>query len=580
MNSGMPYHFVTLTTAQLEERRVTLDRNGFYAWLSPLVFIGIIFAIRWAGNFHSKNDVRLSGDHLKQPPSTLQVQKRRISWWLDQPLTSEFGARKVHILGVAYAGWLLFLTLRQTGDDYLHLTKRFGCVAVSQLPFQYMMAIKSARNPVQFATSLSHETLNPYHRLFGRIIHLFLATHAILYMNYFFVEKILGQRLMSWDVCLGLTAFWIFNILAFTAIPLIRKAAYHKYFYRLHVVLSGLLMPALFLHVPFARWYVYQMAACYIFNGAARSNSTTVPIVSTVIPIPSTNLVKIRIPGPAWGVPPLMGAGTPGWVPGQHVYIKQSVSPAMPRNPFTVVSLPPREGQDGGDECSNIDLVMALLPKEGQDGGGECSNTNLVRRFLNGPDTTEKGRIDQNVKLFVEGPYGEAARYVPALLQAGSSGGLIMLVAGGVGATFTVPIYLSLLAKRQSTKDIHFIWFVKSIQDAEWGLSKLRTTNVPELDVTVYVTRKNDGILGNGEPKGGLKVFSYGRRPDMKAVVNSVFSPNGVQEKAPSKSFAKVNVLACGPPSMTLALRKEVGKHVMGYGRNVLYHEEAFGLGG
>jgi len=99
--------------------------------------------------------------------------------------------------------------------------------------------------------------------------------------------------------------------------------------------------------------------------------------------------------------------------------------------------------------------------------------------------------------------------------------------------------------------------------------------------VTVYITKKREGILGNvGEQKGGLRLLSYGRRPDMKAVVDSVFSPNGAQEKGPSKNFAKVNVLACGPPSMTLALRKEVGKHVMGYGRNVFYHEEAFGLGG
>jgi NAD(P)H-flavin reductase len=571
MNSGMLYHFVTLTVGQQEERRVTLDRNGFYAWLSPIALLGIIFAIRRAASSPTKNAIRLSEHPMEQPPSTIQVQQRRISWWLDQPLTSEFGARKVHILGAGYTCWLLFLTLRQTGDDYLHLTKRFGHVAISQLPFQYMMAIKSPRNPVQLATSLSHETLNPYHRLFGRIIHLFLAAHAILYMNFFFMEGILGQRLINWDVCLGLTAFSIFNILAITAIPPIRKSAYYKNFYKAHVVLSGLLMPALFLHVPFARKYVYQMAAYYIFNGAARSSSTTVLIMSTVSPIPGTNLLKLRVPGPAWGVPPLMGAGTPGWVPGQHVYVKQSISLAMPRSPFTVVSLPPREGQDGGDESSNIDLVI---------------------RNLNGPNTgwlaakpKETGRRDQNVNLFVEGPYGEAKKYVPELLQAGESGGSIMLVAGGVGATFTIPIYLSLLAKRKSTEKIHFTWFVKSIQDAEWGLAILMTAKAPKLDAAVYVTKESDLSLheigGVGEPRDGLKVFGYGRRPEMKAIVDGAFSPNVVLEKGTidNKIFTKVNVLACGPPSMTLALRKEVGKHVMRYGRDVFYHEEAFGLG-
>jgi NAD(P)H-flavin reductase len=571
MVSAWPYRFVNLTVDQLEDRRITLDRNGFYAWLSPIALLGVIFAIRRVTSPSTKNAARLSDKPMEQPPSALQLQQRRILWWLNQPLTQEFGPRKVHILGAVYACWLFFLTFRQTGDDFLHLTKRFGHVAVSQLPFQYMMAIKSPRNPAQFATGLSHEVLNPYHRLFGRIIHLFLAAHAVLYMIYFSMAGILGQRVGNWDVRLGLAAFLIFNILAVTAIPPIRKLAYHNKFYKAHAILSGLLMPALFFHVPFARKYVYQMVAYYVFNGAARKNSTTVPIISSVVPIPGTSLLKLRVPGPAWGVPPLMGAGTPGWVPGQHFYVKQSISPAMPRSPFTVVSLPPAEGQDGGDESSNIDLVI---------------------RNLNGPNTgwlaakpKETGLSLQNVKVLVEGPYGEAKEYVPELFRVGESGGSILLVAGGVGATFTIPIYLSLLAKRKSTRDIHFVWAVRSVQDAEWGLAMLKTAKAPEVNAAVYITEESDKSLHETvveETRNGLKVLSYRRRPEMKALVDGVFSPNGVQEKGTfgnSKSYVKVNVLACGPPSMMLALRTEVGRHVMGYGRDVLYHEEAFGLG-
>jgi NAD(P)H-flavin reductase len=571
MDSAWSYHFVNSTMNQFEDPRNTLDRNGFYAWLSPIVLLGVIFAIRQATSVSTRNAVRLSDKPMEQPPSVLQLQQRRILWWLNQPLTQEFGPRKAHILGVVYASWLLFLTFRQTGDDYLHLTKRFGHVAVSQLPFQYMMAIKSPRNPAQFATGLSHEVLNPYHRLFGRIIHLFLASHAILYISHFSTAGILVQRVRDWDVRLGLTTFLIFNILTITAIPPIRKSAYHNKFYKVHAILSGLLMPALFFHVPYARKYVYQMLVYYIFNGAARKNSTSVPILSSVIPIPGTSLLRLRVPGPAWGVPPLMGAGTPGWVPGQHVYIKQSISPTMPRSPFTVVSIPPAESQDGGDECSNIDLVI---------------------RNLNGPNTgwlaakpKETGLDKQNVKVLVEGPYGEARQYVPGLLQGGESSGSIMLVAGGVGATFTIPIYLSLLAKRRSTRSIHFIWVVKSLKDAEWGLAMLKTAKAPEVDAVVYITEGSDKSPcenGFGEIWNGSQVLNYGRRPEMKAIVDGVFSPNRAWEKGTAginKSYVKVNVLACGPPGMMRDLRMAVGKHVMGYGRDVLYHEEAFGLG-
>jgi NAD(P)H-flavin reductase len=160
-----------------------------------------------------------------------------------------------------------------------------------------------------------------------------------------------------------------------------------------------------------------------------------------------------------------------------------------------------------------------------------------------------------------------------------------MLVAGGVGATFTIPIYLSLLAKRKSTRSIHFIWVVKTLKDAEWGLAMLKTAKAPEIDAAVYITEGSEKSLcenGHGEIWNGLQVLSYGRRPEMKAIVDGVFSPNQARGKGTvgiSKSYMKVNVLACGPPSMMRDLRTAVGRHVMGYGRDVLYHEEAFGLG-
>jgi NAD(P)H-flavin reductase len=568
VNSVMRYHVLSLSAEQLEARAAALDQHGLYAWLSPFVLLGIIYGFRHVVSYRKNRAISLCENPREQPPSTFEVQRRRLAWWLDQPLSSEFGARKAHVFGAAYTCWLLLLTFHQTGDDYLHLTRQFGQIAVSQLPFQYMMAIKSPRNPVQFATGLSHETLNPYHRLLGRIIHLFLTAHAALYMSFFITQKILVYRLMDWDVCLGVSAFCIFTGIVFTALSPVRRFSYHKRFYRPHILLSGLLMPALFLHVPATRKYVYQMAACYIFNGLARTNSTSVPIAATVTPMPGTSLIKIRVPGPAWGVPPLLGSGTPGWVPGQHIYVKQSVGPDMPRSPFTVVSLPPREGQDGGDESSSIDLVV---------------------RVLGGPNTAwlaaqpaETGLAAQNATVFVEGPYGQARRFLPQLLQDGEDNREILLVAGGVGATFTVPVYLTLLARQGSARHIRFVWFVKTVEEAEWGLEMLRAAVVPELDATVYVTKQSEVRFEKlKSTKQRLRVLGYEKRPAMKDIVDAVFSPQGASEKnlAAGNNFATVSVLACGPRSMMRALRKEVGGYVMREGRNVWYHEEVFGLG-
>jgi len=280
--------------------------------------------------------------------------------------------------------------------------------------------------------------------------------------------------------------------------------------------------------------------------------------------------MKVRCPGPAWGVPPLLGAGTPGWVPGQHIYVKQSITPNLPRSPFTVVSLPPLKGQNGGDIGSNIDLVVRNL-------GGP--NTSWLASKPN-----EAGRNDRNVDLLLEGPYGQSKKYISDLLERRDSSGSVMLVAGGIGATFTLPIYLSLLINWQSTRNIHFIWIVKSLQEAQWGIEMLETAKVPEIAVTIYITKEAD-IPSEKESapdsSHGLKILRNGR-PDLSMVVDDIFIPKVTKEKSPGTptvSHSRVTVLACGPPAMMRSLRQEVGRHVMGYGRDVAYHEETFGLG-
>jgi hypothetical protein len=120
---GWPYHFVTLTPTQIEERRKLLDQAGYYAYLAPVIALASIYILRQIFSQPNKGAAQTG---KPQVPGLLTVQKRRLVWWLNEPLTPEFGARKVHFMGLAYAGFLLFLIFRKTGDDYLHLTKRFG----------------------------------------------------------------------------------------------------------------------------------------------------------------------------------------------------------------------------------------------------------------------------------------------------------------------------------------------------------------------------------------------------------------------------------------------------------------------
>jgi len=190
----------------------------------------------------------------------------------------------------------------------------------------------------------------------------------------------------------------------------------------------------------------------------------------------------------------------------------------------------------------------------------------------------------------VEGPYGEAKEYVPPLLESNEGSGKILLIAGGIGATYTVPIYLALLRKRKSTAGIHFVWFVQSVQDAAWGVELLQSANC-EIDARIYLTRDTDkstlasGKAALGELKSGIKILNYGKRPAMKDIVDRYFASAVTVAGAMlttgtrGKDFTPVTVLSCGPPGMSNAIRSEVGKHVYEYGRDVMMYEETFGHG-
>lgn len=520
-----------LTPSQLEIRRAQLNQAGHIAWCTPAIAYYIL-----------KPTIRLLS---AAAPTSIQKPLRRLSWLLNTPLSSEFGTLQTHLLALAYTGYLLFLIFRHTGNDYMHLTKAFGHVAVSQLPWQYALAVKSQWNPLQGMLGRSHEELNELHRIFGRIVHLLLAVHAVMYLNFFARIHVLETKLKDPVVRLGIIAFWSFNFLALLSIPVIRRRFYHKVFYRSHILLTAMVLPVLYFHVPYTRSYILQAGAFYLFNGFTRGLASS-PIVSvTIEPIESTSLLRLKVDGKA-------SAFLSDWTAGQHVYLKRSNSPVNPKTPFTVVAWPGSSGNKS--ETASIDLVI---------------------RNLGGPQTGWLGGL-KRVNLLLEGPYGQSKTYLPALLK-GRTNDPILLVAGGVGVTYTLPIYLTLLSHYRSTTHITFIWFVKTILEITWVVNLLATAPC-NVDVAIYITGDSSSSasekatdLDLGSVKNGVRIYSPEERAHVADLVDGAFEQN---------QGARMYVFACGPEGMARAVRREVGFHVMSEGREVVFREEQFGLGG
>lgn len=458
--------------------------------------------------------------------------------------------------------------------DYLHLTKRFGIIAASQLPLHYLLAAKSW-SPIQYLTRMSHEELNPYHRFLGRILIAFFSMHALLYLNFYIQSSLLAKRIRDRDVILGLLAITTLLILGTTALSKIRNYSY-RVFFILHVVLSISLLPILYFHVTHLRIYILESAAVYVLLMLQRNISSTLTL-ATISQLPSSSLLSISLQSKA-------PAKLPESIPGQHIYLSFPPSADAPLNklrlnPFTIANLPNKDG--------NMRLIIRPL----------SGTTNLLSALA------ETDARRQPTPIIVEGPYGSAP-YWPDLLKFHDR---ILLVAGGVGATFTLPIYRSLLQNvgRESPalrSRIRSIWSVRRIANASWGLQYLQEDGIeaPLGGFEVFVSRPfessgettEDSIeLGErGQLLEGAEGVESGEsrndennpifnnvkihqgRPNLKHIVDDVFM--NIDKKSENGKL-KVAVLVCGPTEMGRNLRKEVGRWTK-KGIDVFWHNEEF----
>jgi Ferric reductase like transmembrane component/Ferric reductase NAD binding domain len=678
-----PYRFVSLSPEQIYERRKLLGLYGFCAWVSPIIVVLSIYLVRLLLTRTSSTSPHSSSNKAS---TFFQVNIRRLLWILESPLPSDFATVKVHLIGLLYISWLLFLTVHQTGDDYMHFTKRLGHNAVSQLPFQYLLSIKSPLSPIQLATNLTHETLNPYHRLTGRIIHLFLLAHSILYLNFFYAISVLPQRLYGRDVQLGILSITLLTALAITALSPLRQKAYHKIFYVPHVLLSFLLLPAIFAHVPYTRKYIFQTFVIYLFNAATRKINTSAPPTPAIVtPVEGTNGALLHMTIPI-ALPPF-GSPIPTHSPGQHVYLKSGHNPMSPRSPFTIASVPPvlppgKEKPSRGYPIADMELVVrnlggpttawlaglnagtltTMIPKNKNESRVPIGASNTSAN-----DTDDFQFSERKINVLVEGPYGLSS-FIPPLLSSfldpKNRDEEVLLIAGGVGATFTLPVYISLLrmaivaaaatpaptidgsevkqphgnkdidinadttARVASiSKRIHFHWIVRSREEAEWGVEYLRQARselrgLESMNAKIYITHASkteqqrepngpSGHLAKSQdeapmekelpptcantaatsriPQPGVEIItqtqtSGSNRPSLSTLINSIFLPPPAQQPTPQpdkqgRKHNRITILICAPPALTNSVRKEVGRHVLGYGRDVGWHQEAFGMG-
>jgi NAD(P)H-flavin reductase len=391
----------------------------------------------------------------------------------------------------------------------------------------------------------------------GRIIYLFLCLHAAFYINYYIQTGVLTQRLTSSRVViLGVSALLGITLLTTTALSLVRRYSY-RIFFITHLLVALAVPPMIFFHVHHARVYMVESLLVFIVDLAVRKLTTTTAAASLEL-IHGTNMVKIVAKVPERFISRFTD------YPGSHVYVSIPVASRSGSlkvlyefmfNPFTVASV------DGDAEA----LTLVARQMKGP----------MSRAFSNLAKLSASG---SRVPLSMEGPYG-SSRHFAGLF--GSQANRVLLVAGGVGATFILPIYQYITTENPAAR-VDMIWAVREAGEATLATLGSEKSILDDDRVQLFLTGSMAGsssaIGTSGATAGDVELNQlpsnqkveiaknlHNKRPDFHRIVDQVFQGNE----------DRVAVLVCGSEGMARELRGHVAKWVR-KGREVWWHNENF----
>lgn len=598
------YAFVDLNEAQKIRRRELLSLYPLIAQLSVLVVLAgvqLYFFASWATRkfYTGDEESRPSSPYVKH--SRNEGRSRVIgrarkgwtlwTWWLGERaeiFSVDFGSNGEWVCGGIWMAWMLLLSFKDTGDDYLHLTKRLGVIGASQLPLHYLLAMKSPYSPLQMLTRLSHEQLNKAHQVLGRIIQTLLTLHAALYLNFYVQKNLLAKRTKDLDVIIGLTGIALFTLIGTTALRPIRRWNY-RLFYTLHIAIATALLPLMYFHVIYIRPYILESSAIVLTHLLLRYCGTKTH-AGTISMIAGTNLIKVEVP---------LASGASTYKPGQHIYLRLPGSSALRSNPFTVASVPSVDGTVTliARTLRGSTTRLATLAR---------SSTTKISDGITHPDTDTDIKPAPLQGLRLEGPYGSSSR-----LRDFTHYDRVLLIAGGVGGTYIIPIWRHILESRSkgetlppSSTDVRLVWAVRTLQETSWAfplpeaLSAGKRAVSADDEAEIYITgpapkardSRASARSSNGHAEhielaeredlskerlalpsekelvdAGVTLKHY--RPVLREIVDEVFA--GLVER--------VAVLVCGPPGMGKQARRSVGRWVR-KGKEVFWHDEEFGL--
>lgn len=339
------------------------------------------------------------------------------------------------------------------------------------------------------------------------------------------------------------------NTIMTASYPWVRRS-YYRIFYILHITISPLLFPLLFLHVSHLRPYLLASLTLFVSDRLRRA-LTRVKTTATVNQL-SDDILHLSID--------LRQPVSAPSRPASHLLLTiPGISP-WTCNPFTVADFSREEG--------SIQIVARI-------------RHGATKRLASMAASNHK---DIKIAVVVEMNYGACTHFK----SLHSKFDRILIVAGGVGGAFAVPWIKHLASTPGVLARTKFIWAMRDVATLRWAVSASTAADVVKKKAEVFLTstarnqeETDEGMEmqethllsgghGRGETAAELERLGVAkehvafRRPDLKAVLKEVAKGGSVA------------VLVCGPWELGSAMRRVAAERVK-KGEMVWVHVEDFG---
>ncbi|KAJ6488016.1 FAD-binding domain-containing protein [Mycena sanguinolenta] len=412
------------------------------------------------------------------------------------------------------------------------LATRTGWISLGIMPFMIAFATKS--NYVALLTRTSHERLQVFHRWSALFMYITSLVHTFL----FIVEDIqMGMMEAEWAtdpfVWTGVAAVVAQTWLIFLSWGWIRNP-YYEIFKKLHFTAATIFMVALFFHVGYqlTSWDFFLATFCIWFSvWFFRVVRATLTPGKATVTILQDRTLHVRIAAPKRF----------RWTAGQHVFVRFLIGPLhwASNHPFTIASVPEDIDAKEGDGKQHFELILRA-----RDG--------ITKALEEAANAQSNGAASMSV--FVDGPYGlhglasDLRRY-----------DRVLFLAGGSGASFTIPLLIDLERNKSARPAGATVRFVIAVREGgafmwlERQLKPLQNSDdvVQDTHVTRARVEEIDPEKGDYQSEGDLGALHNGR-PDIFELVHSVCADPG-----------RVAIVACGPDEFAHDVRRAVAAEQM-----------------